>query len=338
MELFVASFCFICKERLHMISNYKYFITLAEECNISKAAARLYISHQCLSKYLKDLEASYGVTLFHRKPKLSLTPAGEMFYHSLRQIELIEGNLENQLLNYNDSESGTLRIGTSEGRYRILMPDILVEFQKRYPKVELITECANSNTLLEMLLNNRLDMIITALPGDYGNRLSATHLMDEKLYLIISDNMLKEYFPDSFPECKETFRKGVRLHEFQHVPFVLNERGFSSRDMVDQYALKNHISLNCIREIVQADIHYLLSAKDYAASFCFSMFLPGVSTANRLETTDSKLNMFPLLGFDTTNPVRVLYLKNKLFPTYGHHMISLVKEICRPFINPPTEI
>lgn len=321
-----------------MIPNYKYFITLAEECSISKAAARLYVSHQCLSKYLKDLETTYGVTFFNRKPKLSLTPAGEMFYQSLRQIELIEGNLENQLLNYNDSESGTLRIGTSVGRYRILMPEILVEFQKRYPKVELVTECANSNALKEMVLNNQLDMMITALPADSNNSLTSTLLMNEQLYLVISDNMLKEYFPDTFPGCKEGFRKGVDLHDFQHVPFVLNERGFSSRDIVDQYTMKNNITLNCIREIVQADIHYLLSAKDYAASFCFSMFLPGVSTANRLETSESKLNIFPIKGVDTRNPVRILYLKNKLFPSYGNYMISLVKEICQPFMNPPSEI
>lgn len=321
-----------------MIPNYKYFITLAEECSISKAAARLYVSHQCLSKYLKDLETTYGVTFFNRKPKLSLTPAGEMFYQSLRQIELIEGNLENQLLNYNDSESGTLRIGTSVGRYRILMPEILVEFQKRYPKVELVTECADSNTLKDMVLNNQLDMMITALPADSSNSLTSTLVMNEKLYLIISDHMLKEYFSDRFPECKEDFREGVDLHDFQHVPFVLNERGFSSRDIVDHYTMKNNITLNCIREIVQADIHYLLSAKDYAASFCFSMFLPGVSTANRFETSESKLNIFPIKGFDTTNPVRILYLKNKLFPTYGNYLISLVKDICKPFMNPPSEI
>lgn len=321
-----------------MISNYKYFITLAEECSISKAAARLYVSHQCLSKYLKDLETAYGVTLFNRKPKLSLTPAGQIFYHSLREIELIESNLENQLLNYNDSESGTLRIGTTQGRFPILIPEILTAFQKQYPKVHLITECANSNTLREMVLNNQLDMMITAFPEDHSNRLSSTLLMNEQLYLIISDNMLREYFSDSFPECKDTFREGVDLHDFQHVPFILNERGFSSRDIVDQYTMKNHITLNCIREMVQADIHYLLSAKDYAASFCFSMFLPGVSTANRLKASESKLNIFPIKGFDTTNPVRILYLKNKLFPSYGRYMISLAKDICQPFINPPSEV
>lgn len=321
-----------------MIQNYRYFIALAEECNISRAAEKLFVSHQCLSKYLKDLESQYGVALFNRKPRLSLTPAGEMFYESVRQMELIENNLESQLEDYSNSDTGIIRIGTTEGRFRILIPEILVAFQARYPHVTLEVECANSNALREMVLNNQLDMMITAFPADSSRRLSSTLIIKEQLYLIISDNMLMKYFPDRFPECKKEFREGVDLHEFQHVPFVLNEPGFSSRDMIDNYARKNNITLNCIREIVQADIHYLLSARDYAASFCFSMFLPGVSDANTVRSSDSPLNIFPISGFDTTNPVRLLYLKNKIFPTYGYYLISLVKEVCRPFMNPPAEI
>lgn len=321
-----------------MISNYHYFIALAEEGSISKAAARLFVSHQCLSKYLKGLETEYGVALFNRKPKLTLTPAGEIFYDSLRQFELIEQNLKDQISGYHDSDTGMLRLGTTEGRFRILMPEILVDFQKQYPNVELITECANSNALREMILNNQLDMMITAFPADGSNRLSSSLIMKEKLYLIISDNMLRQYFPDTFPKCKEKFRKGVDLRDFQHVPFVLNKKGFSSRDIVDSYTMKNNISLNCVREIVQADIHYLLSTRDYAASFCFSMFLPGVSAANNLDLTGSRLNIFPLAGFDTSNPVRLLYLKDRIFPAYGRYLISLIKEICKPFNNPPSEI
>ena len=320
-----------------MIQNYSYFIALAEEQSISRAAERLFVSHQCLSKYLKGLEAHYGVPLFNRKPKLSLTPAGQIYYEAARQIELIEGNLESRLSDFHDSDSGTLRIGTTEARFRILIPELLVEFQKKYPKVQLITECANSNELRDMLLNNHLDMMVTAFP-DEDPRLSGTLIMNEQLYLIISDNMLKQYFPDRYPNCKKEFQKGADLREFRHVPFVLNEKGFSSRDMVDTYTKANGFELTCIRELIQADVQYLLSAKDYAASLCFSMFLPGVSAANHLETENARLNIFPLTGFDTTNPVRLLYLKDKLFPSYGYELISLVKRICRPFINPPSEI
>lgn len=321
-----------------MIQNYAYFIALAEEGSISKAAERLYVSHQGLSKYLKSLENHYGVTLFNRKPKLSLTPAGQAVYEAARQMQLLEENLETTLADYHDSDSGIFRFGATEGRFRILIPELLVEFQKKYPKVELVTECANSNELREMVLNNQLDMMITASPPDGDPRLSSALVMDEQLYLIISDNMLREYFPDRYPECKKEFQKGADLRDFCHVPFVLNQKGFSSRDMADAYAASHGFSLTCIREIVQADIHSMLSARDYGASLCFSMFLPGVSAANSLGTENSGLNIFPIAGFDTTNPVRLLYLKNKLLPGYGDYLVSLVKKICRPFMNPPLEI
>ena len=56
------------RRRTKMLNNYHYFIVLAEELNISRAASRLYISHQCLSKYLKNLEQEHHVTFLWRKP------------------------------------------------------------------------------------------------------------------------------------------------------------------------------------------------------------------------------------------------------------------------------
>lgn len=53
-----------------MLNNYKYFLVLSEELNISNAAKRLYISHQSLSKYLKSLEEKHGVAFLNENPKL----------------------------------------------------------------------------------------------------------------------------------------------------------------------------------------------------------------------------------------------------------------------------
>ena len=68
-----------------MLNNYHYFITLAEELNISRAAEKLFISHQCLSKYLRNLEREYQVTLFERIPVPKLTMAGEALLSMFRR-------------------------------------------------------------------------------------------------------------------------------------------------------------------------------------------------------------------------------------------------------------
>ena len=61
-----------------MFTNYHYFLVLAEEGSISRAAERLFVTHQCLSKYISNLETEYGVTLFERKPVFTLTYAGKL--------------------------------------------------------------------------------------------------------------------------------------------------------------------------------------------------------------------------------------------------------------------
>ena len=73
-----------------MLQNYHYFLVLSETLNISKAAEKLYISHQCLSRYLKNLEDECGLTLFERKPKLTLTYAGQILPESLREIGRVD--------------------------------------------------------------------------------------------------------------------------------------------------------------------------------------------------------------------------------------------------------
>lgn len=118
-----------------MFVNYHYFLTLAEECNTSRAAECLFITHKNLSRYLSNLEACYGITLFERKPSLSLTPAGQLMLNTLRQIELTDQNLWAQFADLQERQRGEIRIGTTEGRFRILMPNIISEFKHQFPEV-----------------------------------------------------------------------------------------------------------------------------------------------------------------------------------------------------------
>ena len=64
---------------MNLLSLY-YFVELAKELHVTNTAQKLYISQQNLSQHIQRLEQYYGVPLFHRKPKLALTYAGEQLY------------------------------------------------------------------------------------------------------------------------------------------------------------------------------------------------------------------------------------------------------------------
>ena len=79
-------------------SHLEYFLTVAQELNITRAAERLYISQQALSQHISKLEGQYGVPLFVRKPQLDLSYAGKtLLPHAerlLHEEKLVESIIE----------------------------------------------------------------------------------------------------------------------------------------------------------------------------------------------------------------------------------------------------
>ncbi|OMG00949.1 LysR family transcriptional regulator [Paenibacillus sp. FSL R7-0337] len=313
-----------------MLNNYKYFLALAEELNISNAAKRLYISHQSLSKYLKGLEEKHGVAFFERKPKITLTAAGKIMQNTLRQIELLDQNMENQLTDLKEDKSGTIHFGITEGRYPIIVPKLLKEFYDLHPKVELNIHRKTSPQMQEMVMNNSLDLFLSGVDNIVTSHVKYETILHEQMYIVISDNLLKQYFSDQYPGCIDTFTKGADLRLFQHVPFVLNKKNFNSRILLDKHLSELGISLNCINELTQPDIHHLLCAEDYAASFCLTMYLSGIDGLNESGNTNSHLHVFPISDFAYFNPLALIYHRNKIFPSYTEDLKKIVKRYCNP--------
>lgn len=312
-----------------MFTNYHYFIALAEECNISRAAQSLFITHQCLSKFLSNLEAEYGVPLFERKPVFSLTYAGTLMLEALRQTKALDINLHNEYADILHNQVGEISLGTTEGRFRILMPDIMSEFKQSFPSVQLRIVSAPSPDLREMILNNKLDIMIANESSSVSNSLEVTELLSEKLYLVISDAMLEEYFPNQVNQMKEQRKNGIDLRLFRHAPFALNMPNFNSHILLDQHLKKIDASLNCIHMSSHPDLHHMMSARDYAASFCLTMYLPSLLKLN--SEIGNKLNLFPIKDFSAINSVVLTHEKSRVFPHYSKSIIQLIKRQCKRF-------
>src|SRR5947209_2049925 len=119
-------------------------LAVAESGSMSKASARLAISHPVVSKTISDLEHAVGVRLFDRNPQgVELTTYGRALLkcgvsvfdemrQGLKQIEFLA-----------DPSSGELRIGCPEVVIAGLLPAILERFSPRYPNIRLHVLHAN---------------------------------------------------------------------------------------------------------------------------------------------------------------------------------------------------
>lgn len=314
-----------------MFENYPYFLTLATEKNISRAADKLHITHQALSRYLSKLEKECGVVLFYRKPLFSLTPDGQKFLDTVRQVEALEYSQTQAFAESQQEDAGTIRLGTTEGRFRILMPDLIEEYSKRFPKVQLRVASANSAQLQEMLLDNQLDIIVLGAPSRTSQFIQSKLLLQETLYLVLSDGLLKRYFPENYPHCIDEFRMGADLRKCVQIPFALNLPQVNSSQILDRHLKKLGISLHCIHTSSHPDLHHMLTTKNYAASFCLSMYLPNLAIIN--SQTANKLHAFPIKGLSETNPVMLEYRKERYFPQYGKALLKLIKQQCTFYVD-----
>lgn len=313
-----------------MFENYRYFLVIAEELNITRAAERLFVTHQCLSRYLSKLEEECGVTLFYRKPVFSITPEGKEMLDSLRRVELLENNLKTRFEEELKGDAGELWFGTTEGRFRILMPNLISRFESEFPKVQLHVSSANSVDLRQMLMDNRLDIILTG-RADKSFIMLENHLvMQEKLYVVISDGMMQKHFGDQWKKKKKEYRKeGTDLTECTEIPFCFNMPGYNSSKILERHLNHLGISLNCVHTSSHPDLHHILTTRDYAASLCLTMYIPNLYRIN--ENCDNPLNIFPIRGLEETNPVTICHVKNRTFPRYGRALINILREQCADY-------
>ena len=316
-----------------MLNNYHYFLALARADSISAAAEELNVSHQGLSLYLKNLERELGSSLFERTPKLSLTQAGQAVLEAFADVEFSELNLRGRLGDLRDSQIGEFRFGLPEGRFRILMPDLLPLFKRRYPRVRLTTRCAPSRTLRELLLKNELDAALLDQTAADPAAMELEPMLDERLFLAVSDAMLNDLLGEHTAALSSQLHNGAELSLFAGAPFVLNEPGATSRQALDEFCAVTGVALNCVMELPQLDLHLMLASRGYAACFCWSMYLAVAGELNAYAPV-SRLRVFPVKGLTARNRLMLAVKKRRALPACGLELVRLLREACARFAAP----
>ena len=100
----------------------KIFLVVSEELNLSKAAQRMFVSHQNISQHIQKLEDKYRTKLIVRKPKIQLTAAGRELADTLQQIQMLELQMQLRINEQDEHFCGELSIGMPYSRSFILAP------------------------------------------------------------------------------------------------------------------------------------------------------------------------------------------------------------------------
>ncbi|WP_029356691.1 LysR family transcriptional regulator [Bosea sp. 117] len=169
------------------LRHIRYFLAVAEERNFTRAAARLGIGQPPLSSQIRDLEAEIGVQLFHRVAHgAELTEAGQGFRDAVAPLPGQFAAAIRVAQRAGRGETGQLGIGlTGTAALNPIVPDAIRSFGRAYPDVELRVEEASSLTLLNNIVEGRLDVAILRPAESDPVELREESLAEEPLVVVL---------------------------------------------------------------------------------------------------------------------------------------------------------
>ena len=147
----------------------KYFLAVAREENITKAAALLHLTQPTLSRQLMQLEEELGVQLFRRsRYHIELTEDGMLLRRRAQELVDLAEKTTREFTLRETELMGEIAIGAGETQSMSFLSRAMVSFREHYPKVTFRIFSANADDVKERLDTGLLDMGLLTEPVDVG--------------------------------------------------------------------------------------------------------------------------------------------------------------------------
>lgn len=199
------------------LRHLRYFIAVAEEGHITRAARRLGIQQPPLSQQIRALEDEVGVTLLTRLPRgVELTEAGRVFLGEARTVLAQMVHAVDAAQRTARGEQGQLAIGfTGSAAFHPLIPAVVRAFREQSPHVDLLLEESRTGDLIEALQRDHLDLAFIRVPVGDTTGLVIEPLLDEPMLLAL---------PMRHPLLRGGKRRRIALAELAEETFILYRR------------------------------------------------------------------------------------------------------------------
>lgn len=145
----------------------KYFLAVAQEENITRAAERLHVSQPTISRQLRQLEEELGVSLFERgSHNIQLTAQGMLLRQRAQEIVALAEHTQRELAQDGETLSGEIAIGSGELRSVDALAGALADFRREHPLVRYSLISGNADQIRQGLENGCLDLGLLSMPAE----------------------------------------------------------------------------------------------------------------------------------------------------------------------------
>lgn len=194
----------------------RVFLAAAETLNFSQAAKHLHMSQPSVTQHIHNLETHFGMQLFVRDGrKISLTEAGVTLLPMARDLVLSAIRADEMMDTLKQEIHGHLWIActTTPGKY--ILPTLMADFLKRYPKVEASISVSNRNDAMRLLNEGKAQIMVTSV-FNYHSDIEFHKFISEPLVLIV---------PKNHPWTR---RESINLDELRKANLIMREHSAGS--------------------------------------------------------------------------------------------------------------
>ena len=233
------------------LRDLRYLVALADLKHFGRAAEACFVSQPTLSTQIKKFEDELGVPLIERNPRnVMLTDVGVAVVARARAMLHEADQIKNIARRAKDPESGTVKIGIFPTLGPYLLPHVVPNIVKKFPKLELMLFEEKTESVLKKLHDGDLDAGIIALP-----------IHDDTLH---TEFLFEESFVLAVPKGSALAKlKKIKLSDLANERLLLLDDGHCLRDQalevcqmagVGERAGFRATSLETLRHMVSANV------------------------------------------------------------------------------------
>ena len=224
------------------LRHLRYFVVVAEEMNIHRAAERLYISQPPLSVAIQQLERELSTKLFTRKGRaIQITKAGEFLLVEARNIlaQVEKSILQTQQVG--EGKAGLIKVGFISSSVTGVLQQMVSGYKQLYPNVKIELEQYSGDHIIKKISNKEIDVGIERFPIDLPNDLKI-------------DVVVKEGWVAAIPKSNILSKKKIlKVTDLDNEDLIFYPRWNSpaSYDDVINLFVKKKVTPNIVQEATE---------------------------------------------------------------------------------------
>ena len=282
------------------LESYEVFRAAVECGSINKAAQQLHMTQSTASRHLQLLEDEYGGLLLERgRVRVSLTPMGAALYPYVVDLLSCHYRAKSELSKLR-TEGGGICVGATFSVGEYLLPNILGDFQKSHPHVEIKMRVSNTSQVMDDLMRHRIDVgIVEGIVNT--DDIAVTPWLEDELVLVC---------PPGHPFTRQPF---IQLEDLGNEFLLWREEGSGTRDVTERALEQAGVLSSLPRAMELGSTQAIKSAIQAGLGIAFLSRL-----TVRQECTNETLVVVPIRDFTIRRTLQIVERQER----YSKYMVE----------------